>query len=744
MRFYSLSVVLACVCAGAAGAGPAAPLGGAAIPPEERFLPPPEMPGFAALGKSLLDAVSRAAADGKSPDDVLEDPGALRAVLAWDAIRTAGAEHLDALAAKSPKYARFLRAFLDDTEWMTLYAGAGLVPSGTGTGMRVLADIWARDRRSPDFRSFLCLSTGIAAAWGAGPYSGGLQYGETLPPGAGRTDPVWRYFFFKASRRDGRLYKGFDRLRPWEIRFVAGNHWSDASLAWLQSRVNVHPDLWGGACWLAPYCGMSEFGDTIQGPLYYAECPREMSEAERAYVHGGVCGALSTTGSTAASARGIPSYTCGQPGHCAYAFRLKRGEWRGGFGGPDGSPHNWIFPGRAPAMPRLTEAAFQDDRQVDRFARLLAAARAFEAAGKKGLMKRAWREILRDMPLQYHAQLEFQECAKRNGLMTDAKKWEAYARLLTKAYEGHGFALMEVLKPVEPLLLAGKTPAQKTEWLLELQKALCRTPPSWSNKMEDTLKRTPQAVGSDRDDRARFLSGLLTLHQNEGNDQTFGQALEWVVKTTLEKGDDALFARAIDAISDAAPDAGGKGRKKNLRAAYGKAILAAEKARSPAACRALAERARAAGVDDGYDPKKKLALPPGETLVSDKGFLRISSTSNWDRPCAHEKVLRDADGAFHTAAEERPHAIVQLPKAEKLSSILIVKNSGNEWRNKHLSVYRSTDGATWFPVAENRDTPPVWRIPLSPAADARWIKVVQNTEGGKEVFHLRNILLFTK
>ncbi len=52
----------------------------------------------------------------------------------------------------------------------------------------------------------------------------------------------------------------------------------------------------------------------------------------------------------AAQAHGIPAYPVGQPGHCAYgaAVRVKRGEWKGGFGGPDGGMHNHIFGGQAP------------------------------------------------------------------------------------------------------------------------------------------------------------------------------------------------------------------------------------------------------------------------------------------------------------------------------------------------------------------------------------------------------------
>lgn len=62
--------------------------------------------------------------------------------------------------------------------------------------------------------------------------------------------------------------------------------------------------------------------------------------------YGGVCGAVSKGAAGFVKAKGIPSYTIGQPGHCAFVWKGIDGEWKignniygwvwseGGSGGP--------------------------------------------------------------------------------------------------------------------------------------------------------------------------------------------------------------------------------------------------------------------------------------------------------------------------------------------------------------------------------------------------------------------------
>ena len=668
---------------------------------------------------------------------LLKDRAFVRAALALDAIETAGAENLRRLVAKSPKYAAFLNAFLKDDEFMLLYAGAGLVPKNE-VGVRVMADIWATSPKNSDFDRRLC--AGIGAAWGAGPQSAKLQYHETMPKGNGlKCDPVWRYWFFTESAKAGLLHPNYPNLRPWEIRFLVGNSWDDESLYWLQKRINLPWDQYGDACWAAKYLDTSMFGMTVQGPLYSVQSPRWMGDAETTVVHGGVCGALSHTGAHAAAAHGIPAYTVGQPGHCAYGFRLERGRWQGGFGGPDGGPHNWIFPGTAPTMTRLMEAAFKDDQSVDRCTMLAAIAAAGVEEARVRLAM-AW-------PHNWYVQRTYLESLKN-----DPSALARHAKYLIGFYREHGFAYEQLMRPYTGAILGALEGDRKENFLVAMHRAIASTPSTWAEKeLGKTLDAHVGLVGEKRE--ADFVGRLFGVYMNGANSSACGQLLEWSIARYVATGRDRLFAEAFKNALDAGSDDDDRPsrRKKpkaepdkgELKKMFQNAIVAAEKAKSALAVNALTDLAEKHGLGNGSDPAKKLKLPPGERLVSDKGLLSLSTHSAYyDHPIDHRNVLRDAPGQFHTDKETVNWAIVELPEAVKVSSILIVKNSGNEWRSKHMRVSRSTDGATYFPIEENYDTPSEWLVKAGDEK-AKWIMVERISDGG-DFFHLRNILVFTR
>lgn len=264
---------------------------------------------------------------------------------------------MKAIFSKSPQDAAFVKAFLQDPGWMELYLGAGLIPENSPTGIQILSDIWKADGKSPDFRTYQSLATGIASVFSTGPFAGKLKANSA------NCNPVRRYQIFKKLHQENKLHPGFIKLRPWEIRFVTGIHWDDKSYEWLNEHINLPWRRYTDACWAAPYTGNNFFGDTIQGPLFYVPWRDSSGEAENTRTIGGVCGGLSHFGTMAAQAHGIPAYPVGQPGHCAYAVRVKRGQWKGGFGGPDGGMHNHIFGSEAPTSYLLMEAVFADNEK---------------------------------------------------------------------------------------------------------------------------------------------------------------------------------------------------------------------------------------------------------------------------------------------------------------------------------------------------------------------------------------------
>ena len=68
-------------------------------------------------------------------------------------------------------------------------------------------------------------------------------------------------------------------------------------------------------------------GQTVQGPEYYDRKPADLGTAME---YGGVCGMISHMNSSVANAHGVPAFTVGQPGHCAYVWKSDDKTWSGG------------------------------------------------------------------------------------------------------------------------------------------------------------------------------------------------------------------------------------------------------------------------------------------------------------------------------------------------------------------------------------------------------------------------------
>lgn len=701
-------------------------------------------------------------ASSKSIKELLADPTAVHLASVEEIIRLTGKEELAELMRKDRKYALFLNVFFKNTDWMQTYLSAGLVPTKTDVGLRVLADIWAEDGKSPDFDQYFDLAVALASCWGAGNYGEQLQRGETLDTVNGRTNPLWRYNFFKTSHKDKKLHKNFAKLKPWELRFVAGINWDDASLKYMQDNLNIPPSQYGDACWMAEYTGTSEFGHDIQTPFFYIAWGHDKGQAELTCRHGGVCGALSHVGVAAAASRGIPTYPVGQPGHCAYGFRPERGEWQGGFGGPDGGMHNYIFNGgRAPTSYRLMEAVFADDDNVAAAYKAFSLAEALSIAlpTNKEKVKEAWREALRLSPLNPVFHKDFQEWAKANSVYTP-DQWREYALATLAIHKGHGYAAMEVLDGVDPLFIinSGKRvegektlDEQRMEWYALEHEILAETPGSWSLDITPLVEAQDTKLDS-LDTREKYLKNLLSTYLKSGDGANFGKILEWAIKTYVKGNRSKVFAQAFTEAAENAPSPDAKegltdkqktDSERALREAYGKAVIAAETSRSVDAVRAITKVGeKFKHAPDASIAEADLDCPPG-VLVSPNGYMRLSSTCNWDSPISHLDVLTKQGGSFHTDKQDKPAVIVELENGVNLTGLLLVKNGDNQQRMKKMKVSRSVDGATWFEVATTDDMPRQWKIETPDNPAARFIKVESLPES-PDYFHLRNILIFAK
>ena len=127
---------------------------------------------------------------------LLKDRDFVTKTLALDALRTAGVTNVEALVRRNAKYGTFLKAFLQDPVFMRHYAGAGLVPSDTEVGLRVMAHIWARVMGSlgANLPSPLPSTIFLAAAQ--------LMAPAHQEPGSTSVNALWLLSTFAPSNRD--------------------------------------------------------------------------------------------------------------------------------------------------------------------------------------------------------------------------------------------------------------------------------------------------------------------------------------------------------------------------------------------------------------------------------------------------------------------------------------------------------------------------------------------------------------
>lgn len=661
----------------------------------------------------------------------------LHMAMLLDVIRTTDPAIMTEFAAESKNKCKFLAEFAADAEWLELYLGCGLVPYHTPMGIDVLYRIWKEEKGKVKNKG---LAVALASVWGGGETDPNPPIAKKNPS---RYNPVWRYNFFQKNAKRGVMHPGYKKLRPWELRFTVGipqQDWDDQSFEWALENINVPWDRYDYACWAAVYTDPSMFGDTVQGGMYnypYAD----ISWAEATHRNGGVCGAMSHLGCVAAMAHGIPAYTVGQPGHCAYGFRIKRGDWRGGFGGPDGGMHNRIFGNQAPTSYLLMETVFKDDATIEKAYRHSHCAKALEAIGDKDAAIAMWEKTLKISPLHPFFRASYHKLLIERGLTPD-QAFE-YLSALIPLYEKNGFAAINVAADLQAQL-DGMTDDQRATLYGKMHEMIAGTPASWATKSEPIIEKQSKSLKSP-EAKEKFLAAVFAIHMNAEDATTFGQILEWAVKTYMSNGQEELFGRAFSKAA-ASAEASGKAdaeRTKKMTAAYNKAIIAAEQARSAPAFKALTEAAATvAGKCTVNTPLKAAKELPGTPAQA--ALFRISTTISYDTPAWHINVTTPTGGKCHTAREEKPHFIVELPERKSLTGCIIRKTDGNEGRMKKATVYTSEDGATWKPRESTDNMPKEWVVKFADGTPGKWVKVEFDNSAAPDFAHISHFVIYTK
>lgn len=142
-------------------------------------------------------------------------------------------------------------------------------------------------------------------------------------------DPVARYHWFRNADEQGKLLSCFKTETVFGLRHVVDAARSEDELNFALKEV---PKKFRSAQKIAHvayhvhYRPFNSKGVSVQnGSAYYEYHPITLQIYKQ---YGGVCGAISKFGSAVSRANGVPSFTVGQPGHCAFVCKTDAANWR--------------------------------------------------------------------------------------------------------------------------------------------------------------------------------------------------------------------------------------------------------------------------------------------------------------------------------------------------------------------------------------------------------------------------------
>lgn len=549
---------------------------------------------------------------------------------------------------------------------------------------------------------------------------------------------IERYKIYRESQRAGKLHPSFDELEAWEKRFVvaysqnneyiAGNYDNEA-LLWQRDNVKLPIEGYIGACWQAPYRRHNVFGDSIHGKNFYM--PFEMNHALRVREVGGVCGSLSHFGANAARANGIPALAMGEPGHCAYAVRLKRGVWKACYSLSWQRGVHTGFLGGTTWTDLVSYEAMMDDLPKYRLSQAYGWLGNSLRESDPVLAKASYNLALMTQPLNFQAWTDLIDWLEKEG-KTDATVWSSLHASVLKAFRDYPESGWRICKRIETIAAPAMTRDQRVVLFSSVHSAMAKTdgPIAWN--YGDVFKEQIKLLQLDAAGQLNFFAKNLAVLA--GSKSWFAPSIAWGHEQF--SGQPGWFNLLSNVLTSEAAANNTEGLKNALRPA----ILSAENADNVAAFQALGRVGKSMAKSKGTN------FPPfdGE-LLSSGGLLRLSSScKSWDSPESHWGILEQDGGMFHTdTSDTKPWAIARLGKLGDVSGIVIANgNNGNGNRLVPLTVSISEDGRTWQEVFRTTNPKGPWRIDLQGKAPrVQFVKVMRDDDR-QEFFHLSSILVY--
>ena len=645
-------------------------------------------------------------------------------LLVWQIQEHAGPSIFEQ-AANRPELADFLKTLYAHEAWMRELLDSGPIENGPRT-LTFLAQLWNED---PDLAN-RSVDRSMATAC-------------ALELRKDRLDDSWmrdRYHYFRDHFKDGLLNNCYPDLATWERRFLARgaqypSYTAVEALEFLRERICWPRSEYVRACWQAPYRGFNCFDDTVQGWLYYHPFRESFRcDPEMAIEVGGVCGALSNTGASAAIANGIPAFTMGEPGHCAYAVQTAPGQW-------------------TPAYSLSWKRSLHSSLQRPNWASHVLVQRAFErttnhqqASDQKRLAH--WHD---QQGSTQQAEVAYLRALERNHLdeglwrdylqfgldhQMDRRWWE---RTMTKLHNqllpAHPEPVWALSKQyIYPELFKGMPANKRIAYLGRyLRNVQDWGPVRWN--IEPALDWMLKNAGDPREQQ-QFL--IMTLRNLIDSPDLGAPYIAWAMNKLKDDPDgNAMFERVLLGEANSAGD----GQDAALRQLARTMLPAAAEANDLETFQRIGRAASRL-----HEPRTSLAesgIEPFQgRLLSQGGALRIWEPGNrWDSPEQHWGVLEERGGQFHTQVGDQPWFEIELPHFGEIEGIILEGRRGQQHRAKDARILVSRDGIEWEQVATLEGAHLWYRVDLSDTKPrGRFIRV----ERDGKCMHFPRVLIYGK
>ncbi|GAA5125375.1 hypothetical protein GCM10023212_26970 [Luteolibacter yonseiensis] len=621
----------------------------------------------------------------------------------------------------------FIRDLLESKERMGDLMLAGPLENPEKT-LRILAAIWKADPQGVLDRHEQTTAAAVA-----------LMFAKEKWP---EDKAINRYNFYRDSRLAGQLHPQFDTFETWEKCLVVsggqnggwsdnGEAWGDDSFVWLRDNVKLPAKDYLDACWQAPYKLNNLFGDSIHGQNYYAPFTHVI-HAERVRDVGGVCGSLSHYGANAARANGLPATTMGEPGHCAYAVRVARGDWEPAYTLSWERGLHMSLWGKTWTQLILQEKVIGDREHYPKSMAHVWQARAVKEKNPD-LAEQAYAAALEVQPQNYAAWTESVDFLKESRKPT-AEAWEVIAKSICTALAEYPEAAWDVLARIQEPAMKALPVERREAFFLKYHELICKQegPGMWA--FDKALDAQSKALGADDAQGLVFFEKVLALQSVSKT--WFAPTIAWGQKRFGEGDSAGEFFAVLGRVFASATSGG---NEQGIKAALAPAVIAAEKAGNIDAFQALGKAGAA------YRKTSSAKVEPfSGMLLSSGGLLQPSSTCQYDSPVNHWGVLEETGGSFHTDRQVRPNVVVRLGKLGDVSGIVITGTDygQNAGRQMPLKVSISEDGTKWREVFRTTESEGPWRIPLTGKASRVLYVKAERDDDRDEFFHLAGIRVY--